>query len=81
MANENDISKAKASRSKAIASPKTLIVKSPIPITNYVLGLANAKIWDAILNKTFGLKIPTTMTDVEEKKGKRKMEVEADFTF
>ncbi|GKD62143.1 hypothetical protein Tco_1299652, partial [Tanacetum coccineum] len=55
-------SKAKASGSKAKASPKTLIVKSLVPITNYVLGLANDKTWDAILNKTFRLKIPTVMT-------------------
>ncbi|GKC28766.1 hypothetical protein Tco_1036060 [Tanacetum coccineum] len=66
-------SKAKTSRSKAIASPKTLIVKSFVPIINCVLGLANAKTWDAILNKTFGLKIPTAMIGAEEKKGKRKM--------
>ncbi|GKA40928.1 hypothetical protein Tco_0733521 [Tanacetum coccineum] len=36
-------SMAKAFRSKAQASPKTLIVKSPVPITNCVLRLANAK--------------------------------------
>nr|GFB11544.1 hypothetical protein [Tanacetum cinerariifolium] len=36
-------SKAKASGSKAIASLKRLIFKSHVPITNYVLGLANAK--------------------------------------
>ncbi|GKF12659.1 hypothetical protein Tco_0050585, partial [Tanacetum coccineum] len=66
-------SKAKASGSKTRASPKTLIVKSLVPITNYLLGLANAKTWDAILNKTFGLKIHTVMTGTEEKKGKRKM--------
>ncbi|GJV36891.1 hypothetical protein Tco_1409368 [Tanacetum coccineum] len=49
-------SKAKAFGSKTKASPKTLIVKSPIPITNYVLGLANAKTCDAILNKAFRVK-------------------------
>nr|GFC21015.1 hypothetical protein [Tanacetum cinerariifolium] len=36
-------SMAKESGSKAQASPKNLIVKSLVPITNYVLGLANAK--------------------------------------
>ncbi|GKD98923.1 hypothetical protein Tco_1382820 [Tanacetum coccineum] len=66
-------SKAKASGSKAKASPKTLIVKSHVPIINCTLGLVNAKTWDAILNKTFGLKIPTVMTRAEEKKWKRKM--------
>ncbi|GJS96290.1 hypothetical protein Tco_0803258, partial [Tanacetum coccineum] len=47
--------KLQTSRSKAKlqTSPKTLIVKSPVPITNYVLGLANAKTWDTILSKTF----------------------------
>nr|GEV63965.1 hypothetical protein [Tanacetum cinerariifolium] len=35
--------KIQALGSKAQASPKTLIVKSPKPITNYVLGLTNAK--------------------------------------
>ncbi|GJR12332.1 hypothetical protein Tco_0794984 [Tanacetum coccineum] len=71
------VSKAKVqtSRSKAKlqTSPKTLIVKSPVPTTNYVLGLANAKTWDAILSKTFGVKIPPTMACVEDKKGKRKI--------
>nr|GEX15425.1 hypothetical protein [Tanacetum cinerariifolium] len=33
----------KASGSKAQASPKTLIVKSPVPITKCVIGLANAQ--------------------------------------
>ncbi|GKD44225.1 hypothetical protein Tco_1268870, partial [Tanacetum coccineum] len=66
-------SMAKASGSKAQASPKTLIVKSPVPITNCVLRLTNAKTWDAILSKTFGVKIPPTMTCVEEKKGNRKI--------
>ncbi|GJX59371.1 hypothetical protein Tco_0290761 [Tanacetum coccineum] len=47
------------SKAKLQASTKTLIVKSPVPITNCVLGLANAKTWDAIKGKTFGVKIPT----------------------
>ncbi|GJU52655.1 hypothetical protein Tco_1226369, partial [Tanacetum coccineum] len=34
------------SKAKAKVSPKTLIVKSPVPITNYALGLANAKTKD-----------------------------------
>nr|GEX96014.1 hypothetical protein [Tanacetum cinerariifolium] len=66
-------SMAKASGLKAQASPKTLIVKIPASITNCVLGFANVKTWDAILSKTFGVKIPPTMTCVEEKKGKRKI--------
>nr|GEU49639.1 hypothetical protein [Tanacetum cinerariifolium] len=33
----------RSSSSKAKASPKTLIVKSPVPITNCALRLANAK--------------------------------------
>ncbi|GKD57342.1 hypothetical protein Tco_1290729, partial [Tanacetum coccineum] len=67
--------KLQTSRSKAKlqTSPKTLIVNSPIPITNCVLGLANATTWDAILSKTFGLKIPPTMACTEEKKKKRKI--------
>ncbi|GKE33010.1 hypothetical protein Tco_1452332, partial [Tanacetum coccineum] len=67
--------KLQTSRSKAKLqrSPKTLIVKSPVPITNGVLGLANAETWDAILSKTFGVKIPPTMACAEEKKGKRKI--------
>ncbi|GJR90215.1 hypothetical protein Tco_0214226 [Tanacetum coccineum] len=68
-------SMAKVSRSKAEASPKTLIVKRPVPITNCVLGHANAKTWDAILSKTFRVKIPSTITCADEKKGKRKIEV------
>ncbi|GJY50864.1 hypothetical protein Tco_0441711 [Tanacetum coccineum] len=45
------------SKAKLQASTKTLIVKSPVRITNYVLGLANAKTKDAIKGKTFGVKI------------------------
>ncbi|GKC82295.1 hypothetical protein Tco_1138012 [Tanacetum coccineum] len=59
------------------ASPKTLIVKSHLPITNCVIGLANAKTWYAILSKIFGVKIPPTITCAKEKKGKRKIEGEA----
>ncbi|GJZ69401.1 hypothetical protein Tco_0632951, partial [Tanacetum coccineum] len=71
-------SKAKVQASMAQASPKTLIVKSPVPITNCVFGLANAKTWDSILSKTFGVKIPPTITCAEEKKGKRKIEDSSD---
>ncbi|GKB27175.1 reverse transcriptase domain-containing protein [Tanacetum coccineum] len=68
-------SKLQTSKSKAKLqrSPKTLIVKSHAPITNGVLGLVNAETWDAILSKTFGVKIPPTMACAEEKKGKRKI--------
>ncbi|GJX54594.1 hypothetical protein Tco_0282963 [Tanacetum coccineum] len=45
------------SKAKLQASTKTLIVKSPVPITNCVLWLANAKTRDAIKGKTFGVKI------------------------
>ncbi|GJT81177.1 hypothetical protein Tco_1055519 [Tanacetum coccineum] len=69
------------SKAKVQTSPKAFIVKSHVPITNFVLGLANAKTWNAILSKTFGVKIPLTMTCVEEKKGKRILWVEDDFTF
>ncbi|GJX73953.1 hypothetical protein Tco_0312548 [Tanacetum coccineum] len=62
-----------SSKAKLQRSPKTLIVKSPVSITNCVLGLANAKTWDAILSKTFGVKIPPTMACAEEKKWKRKI--------
>ncbi|GJV93086.1 hypothetical protein Tco_1540899 [Tanacetum coccineum] len=55
------------SKAKLQTSPKTLIVKSPVPITNCVLGLANAKTWDAILSKTFGVKIPPTMACAKER--------------
>nr|GEU71668.1 hypothetical protein [Tanacetum cinerariifolium] len=67
--------KLQTSRSKAKLqrSPKTLIVKSPILITNGVLGLANAETWDVILSKTFGVKIPLTMAYAEEKKWKIKI--------
>ncbi|GJU14085.1 hypothetical protein Tco_1136481 [Tanacetum coccineum] len=61
------------SKAKLQTSPKTLIVKSHVPITNSILGLANAKAWDAILSKTFGVKIPLTMACAEEKKRKRKI--------
>nr|GEZ15265.1 hypothetical protein [Tanacetum cinerariifolium] len=67
--------KLQTSRSKAKLqiSLKTFIVKSPVPITNGVLGIANAETWDAILSKTFGMKIPPTMACAEEKKRKRKI--------
>nr|GEU34678.1 ribonuclease H-like domain-containing protein [Tanacetum cinerariifolium] len=61
------------SKAKLQASIKTLIVKIPVPITNYVLGFANAKTWDAIKGKTFKVKIPPTMTFAEVKMGKRNL--------
>ncbi|GJT55537.1 hypothetical protein Tco_0990591 [Tanacetum coccineum] len=54
------------SKAKLQRSPKTLIVKSPKKITNAILGLANAETWDAIVSKTFGVKIPPTMACAEE---------------
>ncbi|GJY58408.1 hypothetical protein Tco_1078225 [Tanacetum coccineum] len=67
--------KLQTSRSKAKlqTSPKTLIVKTSLPITNCILRLANATTWDVIISKTFRLKIPPTMACAEEKKGKRKI--------
>ncbi|GJV65427.1 hypothetical protein Tco_1476255 [Tanacetum coccineum] len=59
------------SKAKLQASTKTLIVKSPVPITNCVLRLANAKTRDAIKGKTFGVKIQWLL--LEEKIEKRKL--------
>nr|GEU40879.1 hypothetical protein [Tanacetum cinerariifolium] len=59
------------SKAKLQRSPKTVIVKNRVPITNGVLGLANAETWDAILSKTFGVKIPPTMACAEVRKRKR----------
>ncbi|GKB71004.1 hypothetical protein Tco_0932416, partial [Tanacetum coccineum] len=50
------------SKAKLQASTKTLIVKSPVPITNCVLGLANAITRDAIKGKTFRVKLPWPST-------------------
>ncbi|GJZ37409.1 hypothetical protein Tco_0583600, partial [Tanacetum coccineum] len=61
------------SKAKLQASTKTLIVKSPVPITNCILRLANAKTWDAIKGKTFRVQIPPTMTFAEVKIGKRNL--------
>ncbi|GJW51872.1 hypothetical protein Tco_0093223 [Tanacetum coccineum] len=69
-----DIAKASGlSSSKDKVSPYTLIVKSPVPITNYALGLVNAKTMDVIFDKTFEVKMPTVITGAEEKKGKREI--------
>ncbi|GJW56463.1 hypothetical protein Tco_0103194 [Tanacetum coccineum] len=66
----NASSKAKVqacgSKAKLQRSPKTLIIKSPKKITNAILGLANDETWDAIVSKTFGVKIPPTMACAEE---------------
>ncbi|GJV98157.1 hypothetical protein Tco_1553409 [Tanacetum coccineum] len=56
-----------------LSSPQTLFVKSSIPIKHCVLGLANGKVCDAILNNIFGVKIPTARTGAKQKKGKRKI--------
>ncbi|GJU25741.1 hypothetical protein Tco_1164362 [Tanacetum coccineum] len=61
------------SKAKLQASTKTLIVKSPIPITNCVLGLVNSITWDAIKGKAFGVQIPPIMTFAEVKIGKRNL--------
>ncbi|GJW77927.1 hypothetical protein Tco_0139609 [Tanacetum coccineum] len=67
---------ARGSRAKLQASTKTLIVKSLVRITNYVLGLANAKIRDAIKGKTFGVKIQITFADfmLKEDRGRGSLE-------
>ena len=44
------------SKAKLQASSKSLIVKSPVQITNCVFGLANAYNRDAIKGKTFEVK-------------------------
>nr|GEV01336.1 hypothetical protein [Tanacetum cinerariifolium] len=62
-----------AQMAKLQALTKTLIVKSPVPITNCVLRLANAKTWDAIKGKTFRVQIPSTMTFADVKIGKRNL--------
>ncbi|GJR72740.1 putative transposon, En/Spm-like protein [Tanacetum coccineum] len=49
--------KACGSKAKLQELTKTLIVKSLVPITNFVLELANAKTMDAINGKTFRVKI------------------------
>nr|GEV47427.1 hypothetical protein [Tanacetum cinerariifolium] len=61
------------SKAKLQASTKILIVKSPVPITNSVLGVTNAKTWDAIKGKTFGVKIPPTMTFTKVKMRKKNL--------
>nr|GEY44119.1 hypothetical protein [Tanacetum cinerariifolium] len=61
------------SKAKLRASTKTIIIKSPVQIINYVLGLVNAKTWDVIKGKTFGVKIPPTMTFAEVKIRKRNL--------
>nr|GEW06254.1 hypothetical protein [Tanacetum cinerariifolium] len=43
--------------------------------------LANAKTWDAIKGKTFGVKIPPTMTFAKVKIGKRNLKVESDVNL
>ncbi|GKD66241.1 hypothetical protein Tco_1308349, partial [Tanacetum coccineum] len=75
--------KLQTSRSKAKLqrSPKTLVVKSPIPITNCVLGLANAETWDAILSKTFRVKIPQLWLVQKRRKGRGRLTRESDFNF
>ncbi|GJT13922.1 hypothetical protein Tco_0860964 [Tanacetum coccineum] len=69
------------SKDKLQTSPKTLIVKIPVPITNCVLGLANAKTWVAIISKTFGVKIPQLWLMQKRRKGRGRLAGEADFTF
>nr|GEZ48564.1 hypothetical protein [Tanacetum cinerariifolium] len=71
-------SKAKVKASMAQASPKPLIFKSPVPITNCVIGFANAKTWDAILSKTFGAKIPQLSLVQKKRKGRGRLKGEAE---
>ncbi|GJW23370.1 hypothetical protein Tco_0033992, partial [Tanacetum coccineum] len=61
------------SKAKLQASTKITIVKSPVPITNCILGLVNAKTLDAVKGKTFRVQIPPTMTFAEVKIGKRNL--------
>ncbi|GJZ54795.1 hypothetical protein Tco_0609988 [Tanacetum coccineum] len=70
-----DISKAKAQAYEASSKAKVQACGSKAMVQTSVskAKVANAKTWDAILSKTFGVKIPPTMTCAEEKKGKRKI--------
>ncbi|GJY78770.1 hypothetical protein Tco_0484571 [Tanacetum coccineum] len=61
------------SKAKLQASTKTLIVKRPVPITNCVLRVVNAKTWDAIKGKTFGVQIPSTMAFAKVKIGNKNL--------
>ncbi|GKC38488.1 hypothetical protein Tco_1050872 [Tanacetum coccineum] len=64
---------AKASGSSSSKAKASKMVKSLVPIRNYVIGLANARTWYSILNKTLGVKIPTFGTSATHKKEKRKI--------
>ncbi|GKC95489.1 hypothetical protein Tco_1160931 [Tanacetum coccineum] len=58
--------KAKAKASKAYGSsasknpPLTVIVKSPVLINNWTLGLENVETWDSIVKRNFGVRKPPT---------------------
>ncbi|GJR30318.1 hypothetical protein Tco_1106550 [Tanacetum coccineum] len=59
--------------SKYKGPPKSLLKWYGYLSDEYKDRLANAKTWDAILSKTFRVKIPPTMACAEDKKGKRKI--------
>ncbi|GJT24689.1 hypothetical protein Tco_0894626 [Tanacetum coccineum] len=53
---------------------KAFPAKSPVPIRNYILGLAAAHTWACIGNKTFGTRKPKdAIVSGQDKKGNKKV--------
>ncbi|GJS20100.1 hypothetical protein Tco_0448732 [Tanacetum coccineum] len=70
--------KIKGASSNSTPSTKKQLVKSSEPIRNCIIGLANNKTWEIIVNKKIGVKKEEVKEQVKEskehvKKGKRKM--------
>ncbi|GKB77630.1 hypothetical protein Tco_0944525, partial [Tanacetum coccineum] len=70
--------KMKGTSSNSTPSTKKQLFKSSEPIRNCIIGIANNKTWEMIVNKEFGVKKEEVKDQVKEskeqvKKGKRKM--------
>ncbi|GKF31025.1 hypothetical protein Tco_0100823, partial [Tanacetum coccineum] len=68
--------KMKGTSNKSTPTTKKLVVKRSEPIRNCIIGLANNKTWEVIVNKEFRVKKEQVKENKEQvKKGKRKLGV------
>ncbi|GKB14613.1 hypothetical protein Tco_0848536 [Tanacetum coccineum] len=68
--------KIKETSSKSTPTTKKLVVKRSEPVRNCIIGLANNKTWEVIVNKEFRVKKEQVKENKEQvKKGKRKLGV------
>ncbi|GJU78482.1 Toll/interleukin-1 receptor domain-containing protein [Tanacetum coccineum] len=72
--------KMKGSSSNSTPSTKKQLVKSSVPIRNCIIGLANNKTWEMIVNKKFGVKKEEVKDQVKDSKEQVKKVIPMTFS-